>query len=108
MKASVLKGHLDGMLLATLEHGSRHGYAIGQELLRRSAGALDLPTGTIYPALHRLERAGLIEGEWEQDGGRRRRMYQLTRSGRRALERERHSWHAFTAVVTAVLTPPEP
>lgn len=106
MKASVLKGHLDGMLLAALEHGVRHGYAIGQELHRRSDGALDLPTGTIYPALHRLERAGLIEGQWEHDGGRRRRMYRLTNAGWRALESERRSWQAFTTVVTAVLNPP--
>lgn len=108
MKASVLKGHLDGMLLAALEPKPRHGYAIGRELHRRSGGALDLPTGTIYPALHRLERAGLVAGEWERAGGRRRRVYTLTRSGHRALEHERRSWDEFHTVVASVMAGPAP
>ena len=101
----MLKGHLDGMLLATLEQGPLHGYAMGQELHRRSGATIDLPTGTIYPALHRLERQGLVTGRWEQDGARRRRVYTLTRSGRRALSLERGQWEQFSAVVAAVLAP---
>ena len=83
-----LKGHLDGLLLAALEAGPKHGYAVRETLRDATGGAFDLPTGTIYPALHRLERAGLISGEWTtSDGGRRRRTYQLTARGHQTLER---------------------
>jgi PadR family transcriptional regulator PadR len=71
-----------------------------------SAIRFDLPTGTIYPALHRLERAGLMQTSWEQANGRRRRMYELTPAGRRALDTERSTWREFSAAVTAMLEPP--
>jgi PadR family transcriptional regulator, regulatory protein PadR len=106
MKAEALKGHLDGMLLAALEDGPRHGYAIMETLRTGSGGRFDLPTGTIYPALHRLERAGLMQTSWEQANGRRRRMYELTPAGRRALDTERSTWREFSAAVTAMLEPP--
>jgi DNA-binding PadR family transcriptional regulator len=105
MRAETLKGHLDGMLLASLEAGPCHGYAIMEALRAGSDGQLDLPTGTIYPALHRLERAGLVEATWAQVGGRRRRVYQLTPAGRRALAAERGSWREFSATVTRLLEP---
>ena len=70
MRAETLKGHLDGILLAVLEPGACHGYAIMEALRVRSDGQLDLPTGTVYPALHRLERAGLIQASWSVAGGR--------------------------------------
>ena len=89
MRAEVLKGHLDALLLATLAAGPRHGYAIKEALRVGSGGRFDLPTGTVYPALHRLERAGLIRGSWSTVNGRRRRNYELTPSGRRALNQER-------------------
>jgi DNA-binding PadR family transcriptional regulator len=103
MKAEALKGHLDGMLLAALEDGSRHGYAVIEHLREASGGRLDLPTGTIYPALHRLEQAGLVVGSWSVTGGRRRRSYVLTDSGREALAGRREEWRAFASVVEAVL-----
>lgn len=103
MKAEALKGHLDGMLLAALEDGPRHGYAVIEHLREASGGRLDLPTGTIYPALHRLEQAGLVEGSWSVTGGRRRRSYVLTRAGRKALAGRRQEWQTFAAVVGAVL-----
>jgi PadR family transcriptional regulator, regulatory protein PadR len=106
MKAEALKGHLDGMLLAALEDGPRHGYAIMETLRTGSGGRFDLPTGTIYPALHRLERAGLMQTSWEQANGRRRRMYELTPAGRRTLDTERSTWREFSAAVTAMLEPP--
>jgi PadR family transcriptional regulator, regulatory protein PadR len=106
MRAEVLKGHLDGLLLATLATGPRHGYAIKEALRVGSGGRFDLPTGTVYPALHRLERAGLIRGSWSTVNGRRRRSYQLTASGRRALGDERSSWQEFSAAVTALLGNP--
>jgi DNA-binding PadR family transcriptional regulator len=96
-------GHLDGMLLASLEAGPRHGYAIIEALRAGSGGQFDLPTGTIYPALHRLERAGLVQATWAEAGGRRRRVYELTADGRRALDTERGTWREFSAAVTALL-----
>jgi PadR family transcriptional regulator, regulatory protein PadR len=105
MRAETLKGHLDGLLLASLEAGPRHGYAILEALRAASGGQVDLPTGTIYPALHRLERAGLVKGSWSQTGGRRRRLYRLTAAGRRALAEERSSWREFSAAITTLLKP---
>lgn len=105
MKAQVLKGHLDALLLAVLETGPRHGYAVIEALRERSGGRFDLPTGTVYPALHRLERAGLIRGTWSVVGGRRRRTYELTAAGRRALHTERTAWQEFAAAVNAFLEP---
>jgi DNA-binding PadR family transcriptional regulator len=109
MRAETLKGHLDGMLLASLEAGPRHGYAIIEALRAGSGGQFDLPTGTVYPALHRLERAGLVQATWAEAGGRRRRVYELTADGRRALDTERGTWREFSAAVTALLgTAPRP
>lgn len=105
MRAESLKGHLDGMLLAVLEDGPRHGYAVMEVLRAGSGGQFDLPTGTIYPALHRLERAGLVQTSWTEAGGRRRRLYELTPAGRRALDTERGTWREFSAAVTALLGP---
>jgi PadR family transcriptional regulator, regulatory protein PadR len=105
MSAQMLKGHLDGMLLAALEAGPRHGYAVMEALRAGSGGRFDLPTGTVYPALRRLERAGLVHGDWAEAGGRRRRVYQLTAAGRRTLAAERGDWRDFSAAVTALLEP---
>jgi PadR family transcriptional regulator, regulatory protein PadR len=105
MRPETLKGHLDGMLLAALEAGPQHGYAIMETLRAGSGGQFDLPTGTVYPALHRLERAGLVAGTWSQTAGRRRRVYELTPAGRRMLDAERGTWRQFSAAVTALLEP---
>jgi PadR family transcriptional regulator, regulatory protein PadR len=105
MRSETLKGHLDGMLLAALEPGPRHGYAIMETLRAGSDGQFDLPTGTIYPALRRLERAGLVTGTWSEAGGRRRRVYELTLAGHRTLDAERGTWRQFSAAVTALLEP---
>jgi PadR family transcriptional regulator PadR len=103
--AQGLKGHLDVLLLATLEEGPRHGYAIKEALRTGSGGRFDLPTGTVYPALHRLERAGLFRGSWSVVDGRRRRSYQLTAGGRRKLEGDRSDWQRFASAINALLTP---
>jgi DNA-binding PadR family transcriptional regulator len=102
-EAQALKGHLDVLLLAALEDGPRHGYAVKDALRAGSDGRFDLPTGTIYPALHRLEQAGLIAGSWSTVDGRRRRTYRLTADGRRRLQADRSNWHGFAAAVTALL-----
>src|SRR5690348_12635914 len=97
VKADALRGHLDALLLAVLDDGPRHGYAIIEALQARSGGALSLPTGTVYPALRRLERTGLVRSSWSTVGGRERRTYRLTQDGRRALTAERSAWQEFTS-----------
>jgi PadR family transcriptional regulator PadR len=103
MKADTLRGHLDALLLAVLDGRKLHGYAIIEALQLRSDGALELPTGTVYPALRRLERAGWLASEWDVVSGRKRRTYHLTRSGERALAAERTEWREFTTVIGGVL-----
>ncbi len=102
MRAETLKGHLDAMILAVVAAGPMHGYAIIAELERRSGGALSVPQGTVYPALHRLEGAGLLASDWS-DGARRRRVYRLTPKGRRELDQRRVEWRSFAGVMEAVL-----
>ena len=103
MKADALRGHLDAMILAVLERESLHGYAIIEALSLRSGGELDLPTGTVYPALRRLEAAGHLRRTWATEGGRKRRTYTLSAGGRRALAKQRAEWRTFASVVDGVL-----
>lgn len=103
MRAESLKGHLDLLLLAVVEDGPRHGYAVIEELKRRTGDALDLPEGTVYPALHRLQRAGLLASTWDDTSGRRRRVYSLTGGGRRAVRDKRLEWQSFAAAVQGVI-----
>jgi PadR family transcriptional regulator, regulatory protein PadR len=105
MKVDRVKGHLDLLLLGVLDAEPGHGYAVISALRERSDGALDLAEGAVYPALHRLEAAGLLASDWQPVGGRRRRMYRLTPDGRRALAAERSSWTALVSAVEAVLRP---
>ena len=106
MWAEQLKGHLDALLLAVLEAEAMHGYALAEALRARSGGAFDLPSGTIYPALRRLELAGLIESDWSEVAGRRRRTYHLTDHGRATLAEERATWRSFASAVGSVLGQP--
>lgn len=105
MRPDALRGHLDALILAALEPGPLHGYAVMEALTRASGGALDLPTGTLYPALRRLERGGHIRGEWSTVSGRERRTYRLTAAGRRALAAERDQWRDFASVIERILRP---
>jgi DNA-binding PadR family transcriptional regulator len=98
-----LKGHLDALILAVLSGDPLHGYAVIEELKRRSGGSLTLPEGTVYPALHRLERSGLLDSGWSTASGRRRRIYRLTSRGRRELGQRRTSWREFVSTVEAVM-----
>lgn len=102
MEAEELKGHLDALLLAILSQGPLHGYAVIETLRQRSSGVLELPEGTVYPALHRLERSGLLSSDWATEG-RRRRVYRLTAKGERELGVRRRRWREFTATIEAVL-----
>lgn len=105
MKADALRGHLESLILAVVDDQPLHGYAIIEALRVRSGGQLDVPSGTIYPALRRLESAGYLTSGWFADGGRKRRTYVLSDSGRRALSAQRQEWVAFSTVVNAVLRP---
>ncbi|HWB65422.1 MAG TPA: helix-turn-helix transcriptional regulator [Mycobacteriales bacterium] len=98
-----LKGHLDLMLLQILASGPAHGYQVIEALRQRSDGAFDLPEGTVYPALHRLERTGALTSSWDGSTGRRRRIYQLTPRGRGELRTARSEWQRFSTGVFAVL-----
>ena len=103
MGNDLIKGHLDPLVMAVVEQGPLHGYAIIEQLRRRSQGEFDLPEGTVYPALHRLERLGFLSSRWDDSQGRRRRVYALTRAGSKALVAKRDEWRGFHSAVSAVL-----
>lgn len=103
MRREQLKGHLDLLLLGVVSRGPAHGYQVITSLRERSDGAFDLPEGTVYPALHRLEGFGLLTSRWQEVKGRRRRVYELSGAGADALVRQRDEWTAFTLAVGAVL-----
>ncbi len=103
MQAEVLKGHVDLLLLATLERGPAHGYRVVELLRERSDGTFDLAEGTVYPALYRLERGGLVSSRWHVVEGRRRRVYRLTSAGETALGQRRRRWHEFADAMRVAL-----
>lgn len=104
MKGDALKGHLDLLILAVLEEGPLHGYAVIERLRERSDSAFDLPEGTVYPVLHRLATAGLLDGEWTEVSGRRRRVYRLTEKGRhQALPQMKDNFSDFVAAMSSVV-----
>jgi len=103
MRADLLRGHLDGLLLAVLADAPGHGYELSRRLTQRSGGELGVHEGSLYPALHRLERGGLVKSSWSSGEGRRRRIYQLTSAGRRTAMQTRQEWRAFSAAVDRVL-----
>ncbi|MBZ5584342.1 MAG: PadR family transcriptional regulator [Acidobacteriia bacterium] len=98
------QGTLDLLILKTLAPGPQHGWAISQRLQQVSKDAVEVQQGSLYPALHRLERRGLVKTEWgASDNNRRAKYYQLTRAGRKQLEVERDNWQRLAAVMAAVL-----
>ena|SRR5437868_1224227 len=100
MEGEMLKGHLDMIVLAALAAGPAHGYAIIEAIKRKSDGAFDLPEGTVYPVLHRLEQAGLLASRWvTADSGRQRRVYAMTKRGERELAERRAVWEQFADAV---------
>ena len=104
MARDTTTAHVDLLLLSTLESGPAHGYAIVDTLRTRSEGEFDLAEGTIYPALYRLERRGLVTSRWEEGAGaRRRRVYRLTARGRRELAGERERWRRYVRAMDSVV-----
>jgi PadR family transcriptional regulator, regulatory protein PadR len=94
------KGSAELLVLAQLDGRPRHGYEIGVQIERRSEGEVSFQTASLYPVLYRLERKGLIGGQWvEAAGQRRRRYYKLTPAGRKMLSEQRRSWSAFLTAV---------
>jgi PadR family transcriptional regulator, regulatory protein PadR len=105
MEADLLRGNLDGLILAVLDDGPRHGYSLIEAIHDRSGGAVTVPAGSVYPAMRRLERAGLVTSEWSDHGGRRRRTYAITPAGREHLAGQRRSWQEVTRVLAAFSLP---
>ena len=99
-----MKGHVDLLLLSTLRAGPLHGYGVVEKLRGSSEGAFDLAEGTVYPALYRLEAAGLLSSSWTKAAGRRRRVYELTKRGRSELAKEKDQWKVFAHAMEAVVT----
>lgn len=103
-QSDALRGSLDLLVLKTLSLEAMHGWGIGQRVQQISDGVLEVNQGSLYPALQRLEKEGLITSEWRvTDNGRRARFYTLTTSGHRALGTELDNWRRFTAGLEAVL-----
>jgi PadR family transcriptional regulator PadR len=104
LQRELLKGSLDVLLLSLLRRGPMYGYQIAKEVQARSRGVLTLKEGSLYPALHRLEHAGLIEGYWERrQDGVDRRYYRLTARGHAAAEEKEAEWRRFTRAIEEVI-----
>jgi transcriptional regulator len=101
---SLLKGTLDLLILRTVELQPLHGAAIAERIFQTTRGTFQIKAGSLFPALHRLEQNGLLEGEWEAPPkGRRIKSYRLTREGRRHLSAEKASWNRIVTAMTLVL-----
>src|SRR4029450_133312 len=103
MRGDVLKNHLELLVLTALEAGPGHGYSIIRAIRERSGGGVELLEGSLHPALHRLERDGLVTSSWSEVGGRRRRVYELRSRGRDALEERQGDWRRFERAMNAIL-----
>ncbi len=106
-RIELLQGTLDLIVLQTLRWGPRHGYGIAQMIRASSKDVLQVDTGSLYPALHRLERQGWISAQWgTSDNKQRVRVYRVTAKGRKQLERERSQWVQLSRAIGAILAPP--
>ena len=105
-RVDLLQGTLDLLILRTLLGGRAHGHAIAKHIQRTSEDLLQVETGSLYPALHRLEAKGWISASWElSDKGKRARFYRLTALGRKQLATERSKWEVFSRAMGLVLNP---
>ena len=98
-----LTGQLDLLVLAVVARRPTHGYAVIEALRSRSGGFIDLPEGSLYPALYRLESAGLLKSDARVVGGRTRRTYQITAAGRTALKERQSAWQRLVRSVAAIV-----
>ncbi len=100
----LLKGNTQTVVLAVLQDAPQHGYGIAREIERRSGNALSFKDGTLYPALHALEREGMVVGSWETaQGGPARKVYTITDAGRQELSRRRLTWIAFARTIDRMI-----
>lgn len=107
-RIDLIQGTLDLLILRTLLFGPSHGHAIGKHIRAMSDDVLHVETGSLYPALHRLEQQGLIKAEWDiSDKGKRARYYDLTRTGRKRLAAEQSKWEQLSKAMARVLRPVE-
>ena len=107
-RVELLQGTLDVLILRTLLGEPKHGHAIAKHIQRTSEDLLQVETGSLYPALHRLEAKGWIAASWElSDKGKRARFYRLTRLGRKQLATEQSKWQAFSRAMGLILNPVE-
>ena len=105
-RLELLQGTLDMLILQTLQWGPQHGYAIAQMIRARSSDALKVETGSLYPALHRLQEQGWLQSEWRTtETNQRAKFYRLTAAGRKQLLRERDRWVQLVAAISGVLDP---
>lgn len=105
-RTEILQGTLDMLILQTLRWAPRHGYALSKAIRTNSGEILKVDTGSLYPALHRLERKGWIAAEWKlSEVGPRLRIYRLTTSGRKQLVTERSRWERVTSAVAGIMNP---
>jgi PadR family transcriptional regulator PadR len=103
-KSDLLQGTLDMLILKVVALGPTHGYAIAQRLQQMSRDVLQVQQGSLYPALHRLEKRGWVRAEWAaSDTGRDARFYSLTRLGRKQLEEQRENWDRLSAAISGIL-----
>lgn len=108
-RIELLQGTLDLLILQTLQWGPRHGYGISQAIRNGSGDVLQVDTGSLYPALHRLERKKLIKASWTtSDNNQQVRTYQLTALGKKELIEERTNWERLSAAMAGILHPSEP
>ncbi len=105
-----LRGHVETLILSSLETGESHGLEIVKRIEEAGSGALRLKEGSLYPALYRLEDAGLVKGTWEGDDtrrrGARRRLYRLTRKGKGRLSQARQEWNYFVSIMNQAMGAP--
>ena len=107
-RLELLQGTLDLLILRTLITGPAHGHGIAKHIQRTSEELLQVETGSLYPALHRLEAKGWIEASWElSDKGKRARFYRITAAGRKNLAAEQSKWEALSRAIGLVLKPAE-
>ena len=105
-RIELLQGTLDMLILQTLQWGPQHGYALASAIRANSGEVLRVETGSLYPALHRLEKQGWVASEWKPTGaGQRAKFYRLTASGKRQLASERSRWSQLTAAIAGVMNP---
>jgi PadR family transcriptional regulator PadR len=102
-KAQLLQGTLDMLIMRTLQHGAEHGHGIGLAINSRSGELLEIEAGSLYPALHRLERQGWIESEWKtSENNQRAKYYRLTAAGRKQLVSEESGWDLLVKAIYKV------